>query len=239
MHKDFAEWYRLASIEPNADILPKRWTAIAKYVPGRDEIISLARLFYRLGKPEQEFLATFVDAFQQTDPAFKTRENEHELSLLAGAELIDVIQRGEKDSAVMAALSLVCAPAGNTRSCPCVADIPEIAVHYLSTLSKDRISIGKSDTESEPRKAMFDALVALGPPHSDLAKEYRQLHRQVGIINEESNMLWWLFSEYSRDEDRPWKSFSVPAVAIMAGKELADLTQIIPGPISAIGFQIE
>lgn len=31
MHNDFAEWYRMAGIEPDGDLLPKRWAAIEEF----------------------------------------------------------------------------------------------------------------------------------------------------------------------------------------------------------------
>ena len=45
-------------------------------------------------------------------PRSKSKENEHELSLLAGAKLIEIIERSARRSlSILAALSLVC-PAG-------------------------------------------------------------------------------------------------------------------------------
>jgi len=49
-------------------------------------------------------------------------------------------------------------------------------------------------------------------------------------------MLWWLVSEYSRDRNQSWKKVGLSATSIIAGKELADLTRIIPGPVAAAAF---
>src|SRR5213592_160097 len=117
MHTDFSEWYRLAGIEPNSENLPKRWAAIEAYDPSHSDVISLARLFYRLGKPKTDFLTRLLRAFQEADPAFKTRDNDHELSLLAGAELVKTMIHSAP-VADLAALSLVCAAGANVRPCP-------------------------------------------------------------------------------------------------------------------------
>ena len=45
-----------------------------------------------------------------------------------------------------------------------------------------------------------------------------------------------LFSEHSRDAQRPWATLPPAALPIMAGKELGDLTQVIPGPVAARAF---
>lgn len=235
MHKDFAEWYRSAGITPDGEILPKRWAAIEEYQPGRDDIVSLARLFCRLGKPNEAFLNAFRASFQKTDPAFPMRDNDQELVVLAGAELVDTIQRGALNVADFAALSIACATAQNMRGAPAVVDIPEIAVSYLAERSIDRATDGDG-ADATRSKALFAALTALGAPHDGVPKEFERIQRELLVVSEESNILWWLFSEHSRDMKESWKKFGVPAVALMAGKELADLTRVIPGPVAAPAF---
>ena len=236
MHKDFAEWYRSAGITPNGEILPKRWAAIQEYQPGRDEIVSLAQLFYRLGKPSEEFLNKFRTSFQNVDPAFPMRDNDQELVVLAGAQLVATIESGPINLADLAALSLVTGAAQNMRGSPAVADIPEIAVTYLSKRAVARAANGDGNSNSA-NELLFDGLTELGTPYDGLPKEFERLQRELSVVSEESNMLWWLFSEHSRDLNEPWKKQSgVPSVALMVGKELADLTRVIPGPISARAF---
>ncbi|MDH4185714.1 MAG: hypothetical protein OEV08_01835 [Nitrospira sp.] len=70
----------------------------------------------------------------------------------------------------------------------------------------------------------------------DTSFELRQLAQRLSLVSEECNMLWWLLSEFSRDEEQPWKNFSAPAITLMAGKELSDLTSLLPGPNAALAF---
>jgi hypothetical protein len=218
MHDEFGEWYRSAGMEPDGEILPKRWAAIEQYPASVDDAVSLARLFYSLGRPVDSFLAGFRKSFYDVDPAFKMRGNDQEMTVLAGAELIYIIQGlSSTDKADLAALLLVCAGAQNLRV-PAVRRIPEIAAKYLSSRAIARGGVTEEEGAGEER-------TALG-----------HLQRQLSIVSEETNMLWWLFSEYSRDAEQPWTAFSVPAIALMAGKELADLTTVLPGPIAARAF---
>jgi hypothetical protein len=236
MHQDFSNWYRQAGIEPNAEELPKRWAAIEQYTPNKDAVVSLVRVFNRLGNPKDSFPAEFLAALQAADPAFKTRDNDQEFAVLAGAELVDVLERSESGLGPIAALSLVCAAAGNARPTPPVRDIPEIATRYVGQQSTERGSSVTEIGESGSRKALFNAIEALGDPYEGLTAELRRLQHEVSLVSEESNMLWWLFSEHSRDDGRRWNTYSVPAVALMAGKELADLTLVVPGPVAAVAF---
>lgn len=238
MHKDFAEWYRAAGVTPNADILPKRWAAIEEYEAGRDEIVSLARRFYRLGRPRKEFENTFRAAFQTEDAAFQMRNNDQELLVLAGAKLIDIIERSSVELADLSALSLVSAAAQNMRGVATVPDIPEIAARYLSKRAIERAHKGQGngDSSSSERKTLFDGLTAAGAPLNGLPAELERLQRELAVVSEESNMLWWLFSEHSHDLKQPWAKSTVPAVALTAGKELAELTHVLPGPLAATAF---
>lgn len=224
MNNDFGDWYRSAGITPDSEKLPKRWEAIEAYVAGRDEVVSLTRLFYQLGEPNQQFLTEFRTEFQKPDPAFPMKGNDRELIVLAGAELIDVMQRSPHDVADLATLCVVCAAAQNLRKSPAVPEIPEIAARHLSKRSMSR-------AKSSPNENGFtDKSLA------SLATEVQNLRSKLAVIDEESNILWWLISEYSRDLDKRWRKFPVQEVSIVVGKELADLTRVIPGPVAAAAF---
>ncbi len=232
MHKDFAEWYRSAGIEPNGETLPKRWAAIEEYEVGPGEVVSLTQLFYQVGEPSEEFIAAFRAPFQKADAAFPMRGNDRELVVLAGAKLVDAIERAPRDVADLAALSLICAAAQNLRPNPAVAEIPEVAARYLSKRATSR---ALPDKESSGRE-LVEALINVGTPYDLLAAEFQKLQLELPIVAEETNMLWWLVSEHSRDLNQPWRKLPVSAVCLVAGKELADLTRVIPGPIAATAF---
>src|SRR6266568_2567883 len=104
MHNHFAEWYRVAGIEPDEEKLPKRWKAIEDFPAGRTAIIALTRLFWKIGAPNQEVLADFRAALQKADLTFRMRGNEQEIAVLAGAELVDVIERGDTGLRELSAL---------------------------------------------------------------------------------------------------------------------------------------
>jgi hypothetical protein len=71
---------------------------------------------------------------------------------------------------------------------------------------------------------------------SEVDSKLKKLERELTIVGEETNILWWLVSEYSRDRNESWKILGLPATSIIAGKELADLTRVIPGPVAATAF---
>ena len=50
---------------------------------------------------------------------------------------------------------------------------------------------------------------------------------------EELNILWWLYGESSRDLGTPAADLNLEVFSLVAGKELADLTTLLPGILSA------
>src|SRR5207245_2823811 len=69
-----------------------------------------------------------------------------------------------------------------------------------------------------------------------LTIKFQKLQLEFPIVSEESNMLWWLISETSRDVNQRWSEMPLGMVCTLTGKELADLTRIVPGPIAARAF---
>jgi len=146
--------------------------------------------------------------------------------------LIDVIEHGDKDLAMLSALSLVSTSFQNLRKGACVPAIPNIAALYLYLRTSDRAN----PPEKHASSSLFTALDELGEPYDALALELTKVQLELSVVSEETNMLWWLFSESSRDLSKHWSGISLPAATIIAGKELADLTHILPGPMSALAF---
>jgi hypothetical protein len=232
MHPEFSDWYRTAGMEPT-EALPQRWVAIEAYTPDADGIVSLAQMFYSVGKPNDGVVSAFQAALQTADPRFKMSNNERELSVLAGAELIDMLRHEVTALADLAALSLVCAAGVGLRPAPPVRAIPEHAANYLNGRTLSRSTIKDDEDDSDP---LLATLAGGEPPHPELAKRIRQMQRQLDLVREESNMLWWLFADYSRDAQKPWSKISFPAVPLIAGKELSDLTCVVPGPVATKAF---
>lgn len=216
MHKLYG-WLRNAGIEPNADTSPKHLKVIDQYVPEPKEIVSFARLFYGFGSQDDRSMDKFGTALQEADPTFLPQNRRQEMSVYSGAALIALIERDQNDqSADLAALCLVCGGVQGARTAVPVPDVPNIAARYIEDRTGKR------------------ALAPVGT--EDEGERIEKLERELTIVGEEANMLWWLISEHSRDQKEPWKIVGALATPVLAGKELADLTRVIPGPVAAAAF---
>lgn len=232
MHDYFGEWYRTAGIPPESVPLAERWKAVEKFSPNSTDVALLIQLFFQLTLSHSSFPERFRKALHDTDVTMAMSGNDNELIVLAGAEVIDVIDRADRELADFAALCLVCAAAQNLRQNPLVPDIPERGTKYLKKRSEDRAKPVKDSPEGK----LFDALTALNAPHSDLAAEFQKLQLRFPLVDEETNMLWWLVGDTSRDLDKRWSELDAGAVCSVGAAELADLTKVLPGPVAARAF---
>jgi hypothetical protein len=56
----------------------------------------------------------------------------------------------------------------------------------------------------------------------------QMLERADAVLLEESNIVWWVFGGFSRDVGTRFSEMVPGFAAVLAGKELADLTRIMP-----------
>lgn len=216
MHSHFSEWFLSAGIELQDDALQKRWAGVEAFAVGKAEILPLVEIFFGHFDGKDTFLQSFRAAFQQEDGAFRMRDNNQELSVLAGAKLIAVIESSELTLGDLASLAIVSCAAQNLRALPSVGDVAERASTHLNARTLNR---AKADPNAEVTED--ETLAAV-----------EQVQRDLAAVTEESNILWWVFGECSRDTGKRWSDYAVEQAAVMAGKELADLTRMAPGPAS-------
>lgn len=77
---------------------------------------------------------------------------------------------------------------------------------------------------------------AIGQLTSNISAANEKMLGNQDILQEETNILWWLFGERSRDLDKPMSDVGARAVCLIAAKELADLTRFVPGHFAARSF---
>jgi hypothetical protein len=257
VHLDFADWYRTVSIEPKEEDLQKRWRAIEslRETVGPSELAELVRLFFGLPSHDDKFLAKFRGVFKAADDAFPMRDNDPELRILAGATLAHHFP--SKDSwGTASALAVLSADCQGHRTAP----VPPILSHAEQSLSERAGSLRKSNEhQSQPQtdfsaelqalKAAFpqnnvshlsepltNVLQAMAGAVAHVSALASRLQGEQGLRKEESEVLWWLFGEHSRDLRQPFSELKSPSACLIGAKELSDLTQTLPGPFAAEAF---
>lgn len=124
-----------------------------------------------------------------------------------------------------------------------------------TTLKKNRDYYNSESEHTEPIEIEIPSIIdltewntkvndTLASYWSALATAFQsELERYAKIIpqfhtalHEENNILWWLFGEASNELRCPLADLPISARCLVAGRELADLTQVIPGPRATLAF---
>lgn len=259
MHKNFGEWYRLVALEPDGAKLAKRWAGVKAWATAMrssdENVLETVRNFH--GIPAKASRDPFLEVFRKQDPAFPQR-NDLELQVLAGASLVQCVETavgGNGDGLRTAVLAGTALEASSLRATEprldeiarAVADgLHAIAVEQRKRRSVDTDTIrAKANAATEAMKqiptitdwnvlknvvtpifqVLVDAVRAAGTGLTDAAHNLRS-------ADEETSILWWIEGGCSRDTNKPWATLK-DAAAIIAGTELADLTDVALGPHDA------
>jgi len=265
MHKYFAEWYRAAGLQPKAEDLEKRWQGLenfAKKIKAQNAL-ELVRLYYARPSQASDFVDRYSASFQAADPTFPMRENRLELQVLAGATVAHIIEKTRTTVTDAVALALLCGHCQGLRQNILNGEIIGYANTYLAEEavrmreSDGKFTVSKPDVDledlmdtltsaatgsslaviREPIKPPFEKLAtAISELADSINKMGEKLTQEIRSRREESNILWWVFGEHSRDLNTRMAELQLPFATLVAGKELADLVNVVPGPIAASAF---
>jgi hypothetical protein len=254
MEKHFSDWYRVAHLEPKGDEITKRWAGVEAFTKEVDtaKAMDCVRAFFGLSPVSGTFLEGLRATFQKADPAFPMRDNDVELQVLAGATIVNFLStKGTTILASATALATTSAAWQGLRKDVLIPDVWEIATQFLfdnavrlrapATLEMT-VAVPKNEELLAEIKASFAAdafahpFQKLSNATSTLAKSTNEALGRAAYalkaLREESDILWWVFGRTSRDANKPFSERKVPEACLLMGKELADITLIIPGPIA-------
>jgi len=215
-------------------------------------------------KPNSDALAEIVDAFRQAHPERPVDPGGREIEVLAAACLVVLIDSNE-DQALATATALAVATASMcaARKPNLPMDLAGIASRQLRELSEANsrrpdlsrylgtvLSPLNLDAAAKQYQAAqntdgFNAAMKTVADVTDnalkavLQNQQRALNataKTMAMQDEELQMLWWLIGGRSWDLDCPFQEVATEARTLVMAKELADLTNIHPGPASIKGL---
>jgi hypothetical protein len=155
----FADWYRSAGLTPPEDSLDNRWEGVERLTKELNPalLLGVAQLFALPRPTESTVPEGLREAFSAHDALFPNKNNLHELRVLAGATLRQVIDRRQA-LAPLAGLALVCGAFG-----PREAALPErehldVAQRFLIDYSRNVRQLAKTGAINVPTFNFAEAL---------------------------------------------------------------------------------
>jgi len=252
----FGDSYKLAGLAPGPEIIHLRHEPFEKLRRTIDpaRAVELTRLYF--GLPLPDGTDWFRDAFAETDPSFSMLDNEREAAVLAEC----LLRAALDDAKFFAALAPLTAAAGDNRS-PAVRpeflDEARQALHQASVDARHRTLLEPLQAAPSTKSTIAKAATELEaggdwPKAADLFKRVSQeasqgtanltlqvrtvldpLVGEMGALREEVEMLWWYLGGWSRIVERPFSELQLAVAAVLAGLDLADLTNGHIGPAAA------
>lgn len=264
MHTNFADWYRVASIDPEKIPLALRWKGVQAFANDvdRETALDVVRILFNKQPKNNSFGEVLRKPFKNIDDAFPMRGNDLEMEVLSCAIITHLLESAKNEIADVLALAVICADFQGFRKRPILSEVIDLSDAFLysrsnklrTKLRPPKVTASTStltDLISEVKDATPATIPASITTITPVLEEIQrltgilvrstntalgELSKQLRLQQEESNILWWLFAEHSRDRKVRMSELGHPAASIIAGKELADLTLTMPGPVAAEAF---
>jgi hypothetical protein len=262
MSANFPRWYRAVDMGEDRERVQRRWQGISNLVgkaADADVDAMIAISFATKPKPCVAALARVREAFKAADEFFDMQGNDRELEVLCGAALATLFEKGD-DISAFAALGATTASCGNARLSNLPMDLPGLAEGAIAAMAEKRRARpdlaaavsgappklnfeGASETVKQnwsPDGVAQGFSLAAQATSSAVAGVVGMLRSLAAaatdfaaIQDEELQMLWWLFGGRSAAMDCAFDAIQPDAQPLILAAELAGMTKLLPGPVSA------
>ncbi|WP_285348465.1 GTPase-associated system all-helical protein GASH [Pseudomonas sp. ME-P-057] len=253
----FADRYAEAGLNPSSQTIIERGESVKRIVAtaktAKERVWDLVGIYFDLAEADTGW---FRDELAQDDASFSLVNNGREASILAAIALEELIESGEAH-AILAVLTGSVAGTVRPSQGEWLIGVARNALARFSVSNRSPRAIETSVTVSSLNKSLGEEVVLVangdmdelvitlgkmrGEAHAltkstaiQISTAITELNRQMKGMREESQILWWLFGEYSRDLDRPFSSIDIHQAAIAGAIDLGALTTVSTlGPLAA------
>jgi hypothetical protein len=232
----------------------------------KQQVLDLVRLFFNkpilTGNTKESLVATL----QKHDESYDAKDNDFDLQILSAICLNYLLGGKPQDVTDIASLAVLTSRfTGQNESYPQEAvsqDLLNRAARYLKEESQrvrktnkpqlsiigSKIKVKTEDfttylTSNQTKPAMehlenvLSILVTQVQGGSkSIIGAIDSLYTAVAIQEESGDIIWWLNGQYSRDLEYSYQELDIAPACLIAGKELADLTQFLPSLYAAKGI---
>lgn len=259
MHKHFADWYNAVSLRPDAKTLDSRWEAVTALTDELkvQDVPSVVRVFFGLDGADA-YLERIRTTVRGKDATFVTEGDRNELTVLAGGVIAETVGEAS-NQADAASIAVFCVDAQGLRQTSRLQGVVDEALRYLADESV-RIRAASQSPVTDLNVASLGKLLASrgGVAVSDANSVWNgidvvlkqvlvehtkhtdsinsSLQQALSRQREQADILWWLFSEHSLDGSKAFDALTVAEACFWGAKDLAELTQFLPGPFAAPAF---
>ena len=250
MHAEFPAWISEFELGERDDAREKCWTGVDALVGnvGSYDVDDLVRLAFKSRqKASHSYLQRFRTTLHDANPESVVQGNDREVEVLAGCCLVLLLDSDDTELAAIVALSITTASSegGRKHNLPMdIVGLAESAFIRLSESNSQRPNLIKYNKKlpelSLDPADMPAAFTAITSALQTISREknlaINATHTILKQQDEELQMLWWLTGGRSIDEDCEFNKIDKKFQPLLFAKELADQTEVLPGPVSIKGL---
>lgn len=252
----FPDLYSHANKRPTPEEIEARQEAFSTIIENKETVFWKDVILLSLGEGKENVSSykMFADSFRATDSTFPFTNNDNLIKVLAGIALMFKLEGASNKLRNFIALSISCSNFLRKKKSDFIQkESLSKSIEYLTqeavlvrsvplsvpkpTLKKYNVS---KDLVNEANKLdnnkLKSNLTNISTSIANLVQAVKDLHespKRVNILTEEVNILWWVFGGYSKDFDQSFSKLGIKEVVIIVGKELAEITNFIPGHYSS------
>lgn len=238
----FPTWYKAVDPAPTNDLVKKRMNGINALI--ELDNINLWLDIVKIANGDKDYnaenVALLVKKFKDFDIAFPIISNENILKILSQISLCFLFESSNKCShcVSMAVINSNFLEHNESSEIPyCKYAVQKNTLNYFSKkediseieekLLEKEIELQDSHEEEEEAEEEEEEEEKNSLSYQDslnLIKMVNYLNKENKKIKEESNVLWWLFGEYSTINNSFFSDISVSKIVTIVAQELVDLT---------------
>jgi|GEM_PF-2307097 len=243
------EWYKILNLQSlSTETLENRSETVKKSSKTKTFAWMLDCIRCYLAKPikDTNFKADLTKIFLDADPVFNQTGNDFELRVLCGAIINDIIENSKSKNRVELAVALQTALFGIEAKDLINIDIIESANTFLNNeanLIRDNVELSETANFNIPIslaeinvETLTTHFTNLNKQLAGISKSLNSANRKIEILEEESNIQWWIFKSYSNLLNIPFSEMPQLSAPIVLGEELCGLTNIFPPPANFQNF---
>lgn len=257
------DWYRSADPGVSEDKFEKRKAGLQAFAEGssgkESSGLDAVRLFYGLDASDASFSEDFRGFFVANDSTFPASGNDHEMRVLAGCAAHHFSNSEATASSALkvelAFVTLACKGNGIDPTVPeivqsCQDSLLERSRNIRSQMSAsppkgvnlaikpflDSLKSGSLGNHQEVAEKTAEAIDTLAKTVRTVSTQSVNMHKTFNLLQEEVDILWWLFGERARSHDAAFSELKFGSSVLISAFDLADLISNRPGPFASEAF---
>jgi hypothetical protein len=233
----FPDWYKVIEPKPDQEIINSRIAAIEKIITNKNKEfwLDVIRMHLGLIPKNSENKEKFIAEFRSTDGSFPITESDNQnlVKVLASIVLCFKLEIEDKNLNFLISLAAINSNFLNQYNITSKIPVLDKALNYSLHYTREERECDFENELDEMDEIVNDKEELDKDQINTMAQIIRSQIQAYKNLSEETNVLWWIFGEYSKICGDYFKNVGNFKMIIAGAKELSDIAEYSNGFQSA------